>query len=89
MSVGTGWPEELLLCVYVLDLQIGNKVAGVPALVLGQLSVKVMSSECLAPQCRDGECECVSNYGTSGGRNPSGPVTFPPGVRAAKYCCFN
>lgn len=41
--------EELLLRVYVLNLQIGNKTAEVRALVLDQMSLKVMSSDCLAP----------------------------------------
>ena len=89
MSVGTGWAEELLLHAYVLDLLIGNKIAEVQTLVLGQMSVKVMSSDCLAPQCRDGYCECVSSCDTNGGRNSSSPVTFPPGVRATEYCCFD
>jgi len=47
--VGTGWVEELLLHVYVLNLQIGNKIAEVPALVLDRMNVKVMSSNWLAP----------------------------------------
>jgi hypothetical protein len=56
--------EELLLHVYVLDLQIGNKITEVPALVLDQMSVKLMSSDCLAPQYGNGDCGCIPNSGT-------------------------
>jgi hypothetical protein len=58
--------EELLLHMYVLDLQIGNKITEVPVLVLDQMSVKVMSSDCLASQYGDGDedCGCIPNSGT-------------------------
>ena len=78
----------MLLHEYVLDLLIGKEVAEVPALVLDRMSVKVMSSDCLAPQCGYGDCGCVPNSGTRWWSQFSSPRDLPSRSTSCKILLF-
>ena len=73
---------------YVLDLQIGNKIPEVPALVLDRMSVKVMSSDYLASQCGYGGCGCNPNSGTRWWSQFSSPCNLPSWSKSHKMLLF-